>query len=186
MSANDTAADNGHGDAQIDDRTRRALTETLTVLTPDGTPVENPDRTSFSVTSASGATYTVDLASGDCECADAEYRAPAGGCKHVRRARLATGREPVPATVDTDPSLGEHVTAPVATDGGVVPDAESPHAELVDDDTREVWSGPHTEYDRYGQPTGHKYVRCHSCGVEVIDGRQSDATHAADCPHRRD
>jgi len=102
MSANDTAADNGHGDAQIDDRTHRALTETLTVLTPDGTPVENPDRTSFSVTSASGATYTVDLATNSCDCAAAEYRDPAGGCKHVRRCRVATGREPVPAAVDVD------------------------------------------------------------------------------------
>jgi hypothetical protein len=34
-----------------------ALTETLTLLTRDETPVESPSRTSFSVTPASGATY---------------------------------------------------------------------------------------------------------------------------------
>jgi hypothetical protein len=45
---------------------------------PDDTPVENPSRTSFSVTSASGATYQADLASGSCDCADAEYRPLAG------------------------------------------------------------------------------------------------------------
>jgi hypothetical protein len=133
MSANDPAAENGHGDEQsIDDRTRRALAERLTVLTPDGTPVENPNRTRFSVTSASGATYTVDLATGDCECADAEYRDPSGGCKHVRRCRLVTGREAVPAAVDADDQLGEHVATP-ATDGGVVPEGETDHAEIVDD-----------------------------------------------------
>jgi hypothetical protein len=185
MSANDTAADNGHGDEQsVDDRTRRAVAETLTVLTPDGTPVEDPDRICFSVTSASGATYIVNLASDDCDCADAEYRAPAGGCKHVRRARLATGRDAVPATVDADDQLGEHV-ATAATDGGVVPEAETDHAEIVDDDDdADPWNGPFSERDRYGQPTGARYVRCRSCGVEVLADHREAATHAGDCPHR--
>jgi hypothetical protein len=132
MSANDTAGENGHEDGQsIEDCTRRALSEWLTPLAPDETPVENPDQTFFSVASASDATYQVDLASDDCECADAEYRAPAGGCKHVRRARLAIGQEPVPAAATVDDQLGEHVATP-ATDGGVVPDAETLHVEIID------------------------------------------------------
>jgi hypothetical protein len=135
------------------------------VLTPDGTPVKNPDRTCFSVTSASGATYQVDLASGSCNCDDAEYRGPAGGCKHGRRARLVTSREAVPAAVDADDQLGEHVATP-ATDGGVVPAAERDHAEIVDDG--DVWDGSHTEFDKYGQPTGVDYVRCRACGVKAL------------------
>lgn len=186
MSADNTAADNGHDSDDLEPRTRRALEERLTVLTPDATPVTDATRSTFSVTFASGTTYTVDLASGSCDCADAEYRDPAGGCKHVRRARLATGRESVPAAADTaaDPALEEHVVTLVATDGGVVPDAETNHAELLNDsDTSDTWSGPHTEYNQYGEPTGHEYVRCRDCGVEVIDARRDDATHRGDCPH---
>lgn len=183
-----TASKNGHDAEQstdIDDRTRRALAERLTVLTPDGTPVENPTRTRFSVTSASGATYQVDLATESCDCADAEYRDPAGGCKHIRRCRLATGRETVPATATADDQLGEHVATP-ATDGGVVPAAETDHAEVVDDgDDTDPWNGPFTEYDRYGQPTGARYVRCRDCGVEVIVGGAGPGVHADDCPHSR-
>jgi hypothetical protein len=186
MSANEPSRENGHDEesTDIDDRTQRALTETLTVLTPDGTPVENPNRTTFSVTSASGATYQVDLVTGDCDCADAEYRAPSGGCKHVRRARLATGREVVPAAVDADDQLGEHVATP-ATDGGVVTAAERNHAEVIDGDDTNPWNGPFTEYDRYGQPTGARYVRCRDCGVEVIVGGAGPGVHTDDCSHSR-
>jgi hypothetical protein len=57
------------------------------------------------------------------------------------------------------------------------------HAEIVDADAVDTWSGPHTEYNRYGEPTGHEYVRCNSCGVEIIAGRERDATHRTDCRH---
>lgn len=179
-----TAGENGHEDDQIEDRTRRALAERLTVLTPDGTPVENPNRTRFSVTSASGATYQVDLATESCDCADAEYRDPAGGCKHVRRCRLATGRDAVPTAIDADDQLAEHVATP-ATDGGVVPEGETDHAEIVDDGAGDVWNGPFTEFDKYGQPTGARYVRCRDCGVEVIVGGAGPGVHADDCSHSR-
>jgi hypothetical protein len=57
------------------------------------------------------------------------------------------------------------------------------HAELVDADAGDTWSGPHTEYNRYGEPTGAQYVRCRACGVEVVSGRERDATHRGDCRH---
>jgi len=122
----------------------------------------------------------VNLATSSCDYADAESRDPNSGYKHIRRARLATSREAVPATVTVDDQLAEHVATPV-TDGGVVPEAESDHAEIVDDG--DTWSGPHTEYNRYGEPTGHEYVRCNSCGVEIVAGRERDATHRTDCRH---
>jgi len=59
----------------------------------------------------------------------------------------------------------------------------SAHAELVDADAGDAWSGPHTEYNRYGEPTGHEYVRCRACGVEVVSGREHAATHRGDCRH---
>jgi hypothetical protein len=57
------------------------------------------------------------------------------------------------------------------------------HAEIVDADDADTWSGPHTEYNRYGEPTGHEYVRCRACGVEVVSGREHAATHRGDCRH---
>lgn len=49
--------------------------------------------------------------------------------------------------------------------------------------TSDQWSGPHTEYDRYGHPTGHEYVRCRGCGIEALAGRRDDATHRDGCRH---
>ena len=59
----------------------------------------------------------------------AVWRDLSGGCKPVRCAGLATGREPVPATVDGQ--FAEHVATP-ATDGGVVPAAERGHTEIAE------------------------------------------------------
>jgi len=96
----------------IDERDERALTECMTVLP------EAPDIYTVVGENQNGE-YTVDARFGVCTCADYEYRTPAGGCKHVRRVAFATGERPIPAGVDVDPQLGEHVDGPVATDGGV-------------------------------------------------------------------
>jgi len=53
-------------------------------------------------------------------------------------------------------------------------------AEILDDDGPE-WVGPFTEYDRYGEPTGARFVRCPECGVEVLDDERATASHRPAC-----
>ena len=108
-----------------DKRDRRALEEYLTVVSLDGTPIED-DETVVQVVSQSGESYHVDTDAGVCSCADYKHREPEGGCKHVRRARAATGKTTVDVAtlrdLDVDPQLGIHASGPrVATsDGGIV------------------------------------------------------------------
>ena len=120
----------------IDRRTARALTEPLTVLDHDETPVDD-DTTIVTVTSASGSTYDVDVRAGVCSCPDARHREPEGGCKHVRRARVALGRDVVDAdtirALDVDEQLGAFAPGPrvAVSDGGIVDAGDD--AELVGD-----------------------------------------------------
>lgn len=128
MSTNESAAQNGSA-GQFDERDARALTQYMTTL--DDLPRVRGAPGLYVVVSPTG-TYGVDPDIGACECPDAEYRDPAGGCKHVRRVRFATGERAIPAWVDpdaVDPDLGEHVDGevrvddvdgPIATDGGRV------------------------------------------------------------------
>lgn len=119
-----TTTDRGKNgsDAQLDERDARALTQYLTVL--DDVDRAKGAEDLFFVVSESGESYLVDVATGACECPDAEYREPEGGCKHFRRCLFATGRRAIPAWIDrepVDPDLGEHVDGEVrfaATDGG--------------------------------------------------------------------
>lgn len=62
-----------------DPRTRRALTEDMTVLFGDPGPV-------YAVNSGSGATYRVDVGAETCSCPD--HRKRAVFCKHLRRVDL--------------------------------------------------------------------------------------------------
>ncbi len=109
----------------------------LTVLTPEHTPVDDDETTIVSVVSHSGESYEVDAREGRCTCPDARHRDPEGGCKHVRRARVAVGREPVDArtirAVEVDPQLGENAPGPrVATsDGGIIDAGDD--AEVLDE-----------------------------------------------------
>lgn len=57
--------------------------------------------------------------------------------------------------------------------------AEPATAEI--EHTDDPWAGPFTEYNRYGEPTGHEYVRCRDCGAEVLVGHTFRATHRAGC-----
>ena len=122
---------------RIDRRTERALAEPLTVLDHDETPVDDADTTIVTVTSASGSTYDVDVRAGACSCPDARHREPEGGCKHVRRARVALGRDVVDAdtirALDVDEQLGAFAPGPrvAVSDGGIVDAGDD--AELVDD-----------------------------------------------------
>ena len=122
----------------LEPRTRRALGESLSVLTPRGTPVVDADRTLVSVVSHSGEEYRVDVREGRCTCPDHKHRD--ADCKHRRRARFALGREAVPAAaleaVDVDPNLGANAPGPaVATsDGGIVEAGDD--GEVLTDDGR--------------------------------------------------
>ena len=204
MSDFDAGRENGHDDSiDIEDRTRRALEEPLTVVALDGTPVEDADATVVLVVSHSGESYRVDARAGVCECPDSRHRDPAGGCKHVRRARAALDREPldarVVAAVDVDETFGVNAPGPsvVAPDGGSAEFTERDDAlagDVEDDEPAEryddaeiidpepdKWDGPHREFDRYGRPTGEEYLRCPECGVEVLEQHVDRVTHADGC-----
>lgn len=167
-----------HGYESIDPRTERALTECMSVL-PEGGDV-------YTVVGENGGTYRVDGREQRCTCPDHRHRNPDGGCKHIRRVAFATGAESVPAGVDgVDPQLGEHTDAApqvVATDGagGIIDASADDGAEILDDDGP-AWVGPFTEYDRYGEPTGARFVRCPECGVEVLESDTSTASHRPAC-----
>jgi hypothetical protein len=121
MTQFDSGRENGHESIDLEPRTERALTECMTVL-PDAPGMYEV------VGENSNETYTVDLHAPACTCNDFQYRAgqnydAEAGCKHIRRVRFATGEEPIPVGVDTDPFLAEHTdeTPRVAvTDGGII------------------------------------------------------------------
>ncbi len=77
--------------AELDDRSRRARTEAMSVRS-FGTNV-------YEVTGESGATYTVDLGAARCTCPD--YRFRDAQCKHLRRVAIEVteGRVPPPGHV---------------------------------------------------------------------------------------
>jgi len=110
----------------IEPRTRRALERVLTVTDTDGTPISDDETpTVVSVHSGnSGKEHRVDVREGRCTCPDHEHRG--AECKHIRRARVALGRDTVDARtireVDVDPQLGAFAPGPrvAASDGGVV------------------------------------------------------------------
>lgn len=127
MSSTTPDGDNRHGQRsieQLDKRDARALTEPMTVL-PDEGRADGADGL-YLVVSHTDNQYLVDTVTGACECPDAEYRDPDGGCKHYRRAEYATGRTAIPSWVDPDAIDGCLGTATddgpryAATDGGVI------------------------------------------------------------------
>jgi predicted nucleic acid-binding Zn finger protein len=158
----------------------------MSVLTPDFQPIDDDSLTVVSVTTGSGSTYTVDVREGVCTCPDYTHREPEGGCKHVRRARIALENRKVTtaelAAADVADGLAEHAPGPkvIASDGGVVGDG----SEIISGDDSPRWIGPHTEYDKYGEPTGAHYLVCSSCGVQVLSGRQKTAYHTPECARR--
>ena len=136
---------------RFDERDAKALTQYLTVLEDVGR-VRGADDL-YLVVSQSGREYLVDARTGTCECDDARFRSPKGGCKHARRVAFATGDREIPEWVDVDAiddSLGEHVSGnprivntattettgtseEIATDGGVaVETAVTPRTDRIE------------------------------------------------------
>jgi hypothetical protein len=170
----------------IETRTERALTECMTVL-PDHGRAEDAPGLFVVVGENENGQYLVDARTGSCECKDAKYRDPEGGCKHLRRCRIATGESPVPAgaldEITVDSTFGVHVDASpkfATADGGII-DAESGE-EISDENTgASIWSDPKVEVDKYGKPTGDHYVTCQDCGIEVVTALTDCASHRENC-----
>ena len=104
------AATTGTPLVTLEDRDVRALTEYMSVLSDVGMVAGAEGL--YTVVSESGRSYTVDIETGACDCDDAFYRNPKGGCKHVRRVRFATGRRAIPGWVNedaVDDQLGQHI-----------------------------------------------------------------------------
>jgi len=68
----------------LEPRTRRALTEYMTVIE------EAP--AIFSISTQSGSEYTVDLREPACTCPDFQHREEVTECKHIRRVRMEVGQ----------------------------------------------------------------------------------------------
>jgi predicted nucleic acid-binding Zn finger protein len=173
----------------IETRTRRALEECMTVLPNKGRAQGAPGLFVVIGENENGQ-YLVDSQTGSCECKDAQYRDPEGGCKHIRRVRIAQGETPetpVPAgaldEITVDSTFGVHVDASpkfATADGGIL-DGET--GEEISDETESTttWSDPKVEVDKYGKPTGDHYVTCQECGVEVLTALSDCATHREGC-----
>jgi len=80
------------------DRDLRALTEYMTVCA--GTEMSADTPGVYTVVSRPGARHIVNVEAGTCDCRDAAYNRPAGGCKHRRRVEFVTGRRPIPGWID--------------------------------------------------------------------------------------
>jgi hypothetical protein len=151
MSTYDTTAQDS---TELDDRTERALTEYMSVLEEGGDV--------FTVVGENGGTYRVDSREGRCTCPDHEHRGVT--CKHRRRVAFATGERVVPAGVEVNGHLGEHVEGEVryaATDGGVSTETDGV-----------------TELSGIGD--SDPFVRCDRCGSTGDTVGEID--HHTDCP----
>lgn len=146
-------ADASTSDAAVARRARRARDEAMTVSLRRTGGI-------YDVQSESGHTYRVDLGAGTCSCPDWQQREPEGGCKHLRRVRLdvQTGQVPTP-----DGRLPDAATEP----------RPEPPRTAADGGASGGITGPHLEFDRYGQPTGETYYRC-ACGREAIQRSRLD------------
>lgn len=117
------------GTNSTDSQTDRALTEPLTVLTLEHTPVDSDETTIVSVVSHSGESYNVDAHEKRCTCPDAHHRDLDGSCKHVCRARVAPEQEVIDTrtirAIEVDPQLGENAPGPrTATSDDRIVDAD--------------------------------------------------------------
>jgi len=189
MSTNVSQRENATENRRIDRRTERALSECMTVL-PDHGPARDAPGLFVVIGENENGEYLVDTRTGSCDCEDMQYRAPEGGCKHLRRVRVLTGDRPlptwIPEVVDIDSRIGANVDKNVRfvqTDGGMIRTDDSDEDTDADAD---VWSEPQLEVNRYHEPTGEKYVWCINCGVEVLVGETDNASHGPGCIHRED
>jgi|APHM01.1.fsa_nt_gi hypothetical protein len=176
-------------DSELEPRTERALSEAMTLLPNHGRASGAPDLFVIVGENENGE-YLVDTRTESCECNDAKYRDPDGGCKHVRRARIATGETPVPASalgsVDIDSTFGAHTDASakfVTADGGIIDGDTGEEIGEESSESESVWSPPRPEIDPFGNYTGFDIVECTDCEVETIVPLKNTASHKEHCKH---
>jgi hypothetical protein len=150
---------------QLDKRDARALTEHMDIYRDD------PDTTTEEVAVYNkGTRHVVNARARFCDCEDQHYRQPEGGCKHLRRVDFESGRRDIPQWVQPsalDDGLGAAADGgELATDGGQQTES---HARIT---------GPHPEFDKYGNYTGSDFWRCSGCGAEAI--RRSDLDYCCE------
>jgi hypothetical protein len=95
-------ADAADGIDQPETRDIRALSDAMLVLPERLTIPSDGVAPGMFLVQTTSEQYVVDPSLGACTCADAEYRAPDGGCKHVRRVRFETGARELPGWLDPD------------------------------------------------------------------------------------
>jgi hypothetical protein len=126
----------------------------------------------YAVHAASGSQYEVDVIEKSCTCPDWQEAEPPGGCKHMRRVNLEirAGRVPRP---------DGRLPAQAVADGGQR--FEQSHPQRDTSIESEGISGPHWEFDRYGNCTGVTYYRCEACGTEAL--QRTDLLAQSCCSH---
>jgi len=95
MAATPTTTTEPGPDIPLTDRMKRALYEPALCMPNTGQARNAPGLVEVVTT---GEPHLVDLRLGVCDCRDFQYRA--GPCKHLHRARFASGRVPIPASAD--------------------------------------------------------------------------------------
>jgi len=169
---------------ELESRTERSLTECMTIM-PNHPSADGSDNLFVVVGENENGEYLVNLDSGSCQCADAQYNLDDDeSCKHVRRVRIAKGETPVPANalgrIEIHDTFGVHVDgSPVfaTADGGIIGDTDND----TDPKAKEIWTSPRPEIDKHGVPTGSQIVRCTDCGIETITTLTEYASHRENC-----
>lgn len=136
--------------ADIEPRTRRAITEEMDIL------FVGIGR--YVVHSESGNRYEIDSFEASCTCPDWQDSATPGRCKHIRRVDMEI-------RAGTVPRPDGRVAARPSTSPD--PRRTVPSTESVSEIEDRI-SGPIPEFDQYGRSTGAMYWRCETCGREAL------------------
>jgi hypothetical protein len=171
----------------IEPRTERALTECMTVVSTDGTPVTDADEETVSVISSSGSTYTVDAGDEFCDCPDHQHNHRR--CKHIRRARFALGIDELSAAMlrefDIAENFAAHAPGPIvlASDGGVVNGDSKTRDESHDEDDPEDDDATLAAIIEDRGP--RRGSCCDVCGCRIKGGFCGDEVVCHDCARAR-
>lgn len=164
-------------------RTRRAC-EGCMIVVPHGNGSGRFDV--YSANDGVNKTYTVDLRAETCECGDFEHRAPAGGCKHLRRVKLSIGIMAVPEDVDLDSALvRDREKYGVDPEPDPEPLSSGEKTALADGGAVVEDGAAYTVHVEPAEQGGGSYARCRECKREILPvGRFENLEHAEECTLR--